>query len=117
MPRYDFRCPHGHVTEAIFSMSDVPASIRCGGEHTAISVMSADTIPVEGIGDAIWGRDGYECLATADRVFHAPGAVHFKGPGFYSTDVKGRVERKRRRNAGDGLPAGDADTHRIAKHI
>lgn len=117
MPRYDYRCPHGHVTEAVFAMADVPATVACTGSHTSVALMSADLMPPEGVGRPLAGEARYECLATAERVFHAPGAVHFKGPGFYSTDVKSRVERRRRPNVADDLPRGDMDSHRIAKAI
>lgn len=29
MPRYDFECPNGHVTEEVFLFSEVPESIMC----------------------------------------------------------------------------------------
>jgi hypothetical protein len=29
MPRYDFKCPDGHVTEEIFTFADVPKEIQC----------------------------------------------------------------------------------------
>lgn len=57
------------------------------------------------------------CGERAMRVWSAPAAIHFRGPGFYSTDVKGRTERRRRPNPGDDLhrehdPAADF----IARH-
>lgn len=73
MPRYDYRCTLGHTTEAIFPMADIPESIRCG------------------------------CRRKARRVFGPPAAIHFHGPGFYATDVKGTVHRRRRTNPGDDL--------------
>lgn len=89
MPRYDFCCPEGHVTEAIFPMAEVPAEIICP-----------------------------DCATAAKRVFTPPAAIHFKGPGFYSTDVKGRLERKRRPNPGDDLPVEfDHGAARIADAI
>jgi predicted nucleic acid-binding Zn ribbon protein len=58
------------------------------------------------------------CDMRASRVFTAPAAVVFRGRGFYSTDVKGRIERRRRRNAGDSLHRGfDTDAAAIAKTI
>lgn len=76
MPAYDFRCRRGHVTEATFAMSEIPDAITCGGSS---------------------------CRCRAKRIFSAPAAIHFRGGGFYSTDVTGRVGRKRRPNAGDDL--------------
>lgn len=73
MPRYDFRCEAGHVTETIHPMADVPAEVPC------------------------------QCGEIARRVFHVPAAIHFKGPGFYATDVTSRLHRKRRPNPGDAL--------------
>lgn len=75
MPRYDYKCAQGHVTEHTFSMADVPAEAACG-----------------------------QCRRPARRVFAPPAAIHFHGPGFYATDVKGRMHRRRRKNPGDDLP-------------
>jgi putative FmdB family regulatory protein len=89
VPRYDYRCAKGHVTEARFPMAEVPPDITCGF-----------------------------CSDTAKRVFQAPAAIHFRGPGFYSTDVKGRIGRKRRSNPGDDLHTEfDAPAARIADAI
>lgn len=72
--RYPFRCPNGHDTELVLSMhDDIPATTEC------------------------------ICDETATRVWEAPAAIHFKGRGFYATDVKGSQERRRRPNAGDSL--------------
>ncbi len=74
MARYEYRCPLGHVTELVQSMmAPTPATTEC------------------------------QCEETASRVFTAPSAIHFKGPGFYATDVKGTQQRKRRPNPGDDL--------------
>jgi putative FmdB family regulatory protein len=75
MPRYDFRCPDGHVTELVQKMSD-----------PLTETTDCDT-----------------CDLRAHRVYEPPAAVHFNGPGFYSTDVKARQERRRRPNAADDL--------------
>lgn len=75
MPRYDFRCPAGHVTEHTFSMAEVPAATGCR-----------------------------MCMREAKRVYQAPAAIHFHGLGFYATDVTGRIGRRRRKNPGDDLP-------------
>jgi putative FmdB family regulatory protein len=81
MPSYDFACPDGHVTELVQKMSDpLSETTDCG-----------------------------TCDLRATRVFAPPAAVHFKGSGFYSTDVKGRQERKRRPNAADDLYRGHDD--------
>lgn len=72
--RYDFRCDSEHVSEVTCSMSEVPSTVDCA-----------------------------TCGGPAERVFTVP-IVHFKGPGFYSTDVKGTLNRKRRKSAGDDLP-------------
>jgi putative FmdB family regulatory protein len=59
MPAYEYRCSTcKHLSEGIFPMSDIPASITCTN-----------------------------CGLDAARVFHAP-AIHFKGKGFYATDHK-----------------------------
>jgi putative FmdB family regulatory protein len=76
MPRYDYRCPFGHETEAIFSMGDAPQEIPCTSCPDA---------------------------QAATRVFSVPAAIHFHGSGFYNTDVNGRTRRKRRPNPGDDL--------------
>lgn len=74
MARYDYRCPDGHVTELVLPIGeDLPASTQC------------------------------ICDEPAVRVFTAPAAIHFKGRGFYATDVKGSQERRRRSNPGDKL--------------
>jgi putative FmdB family regulatory protein len=76
VPRYDYRCEAGHTTEAIFPIGEAPERIACTCcEHD-----------------------------TARRVYSPPAAIHFHGPGFYATDVKGRIGRKRRPNPGDDLP-------------
>lgn len=89
MPRYDFKCRAGHVTEALFPMAHVPPVTSCS-----------------------------TCKRTAKRVFSPPAAIHFRGPGFYSTDVRGRLGRKRRANPGDDLPVEfDHGAARIADAI
>ena len=76
MPRYDYKCEDGHVSEVTMSMADaVTPEVLCA-----------------------------TCGKRANRVFEAPVAIHFKGPGFYATDVKGTLHRKRRRNSADDLP-------------
>lgn len=74
MPRYDFRCSDGHVEEHTFSMADVPQTVPCR-----------------------------RCRRKAGRIFEPPAAIHFRGPGFYATDVTGRIHRRRRPNPGDDL--------------
>lgn len=75
MPVYPYRCPEGHVTELVQKMSDpTPSVVECD-----------------------------ECDCNAQRVFTAPAAIHYKGRGFYSTDVVGSQERRRRPNPGDDL--------------
>jgi predicted nucleic acid-binding Zn ribbon protein len=61
MPAYDFRCPAGHVVEGVFDMANPPSQIPCS------------------------------CGEQARRVYHAPAAIHFKAPGFYATDVAGKL--------------------------
>jgi putative FmdB family regulatory protein len=86
--RYDFRCDTGHVSEVTCSMTEVPATVECA-----------------------------TCGEEAQRVFSVP-IIHFRGPGFYSTDVKGALHRKRRANAGDGLKKEfDSGAARIADAI
>lgn len=89
VPTYDYRCSHQHTTEHTFTMTDVPGRTICP-----------------------------ECGLIAHRQFTPPAAIHFKGPGFYSTDVRGRVGRKRRPNAGDDLyKEFDTGAARIADSI
>jgi hypothetical protein len=58
------------------------------------------------------------CNRTAKRVFSPPAAIHFRGGGFYATDVTGRIHRKRRPNPGDDLPVEfDTPAARIADAI
>jgi putative FmdB family regulatory protein len=64
MPIYEFRCPDGHTFERFQRMGDPPPE-KC----------------------EICGKGPLEI------VLH-PVAVHFKGPGFYSTDY-GKGGRKR----------------------
>lgn len=33
MPRYDFKCPDGHVVEREFRMAEVPDTVECGGPN------------------------------------------------------------------------------------
>lgn len=74
MPSHEYRCPNGHVTTLDVRITEeVPGTTEC------------------------------ICDERAARVWEAPAAIHFKGPGFYSTDVKGRLERRRRANPGDDL--------------
>jgi len=74
MPRYDYHCEFcGTTTEATFPMADVPREINC------------------------------HCDAIARRVYLSPAAIHFHGSGFYATDVKGSLHRRRRPNPGDDL--------------
>ncbi len=58
------------------------------------------------------------CEREARRVFTPPAAIHFRCGGFYSTDVRGKLHRKRRPNPGDDLPVEfDAPVARIADVI
>jgi predicted nucleic acid-binding Zn ribbon protein len=97
MARYDYRCPLGHVTILIQPMADdTPASVQCDGMVSGIEL----------------------CAATAERVWEPPAAIHFHGPGFYATDVKGSQERRRRPNAGDKLErVHDPDAAAIARSL
>ena len=89
MPTYEYRCADDHISELRQRMSDpTPTSIEC------------------------------HCGAPAARVWSAPAAIHFKGRGFYSTDVRGRQERRRRPNAGDDLYRDhDVDAAAIARSL
>lgn len=82
MPTYLFRCSAGHETEVRCSVADMPPKVNCQGrdEHTLA-----------------------RCTEEGRRVFLPPVAIHFKGPGFYSTDVRGAQQRRRRPNAADDL--------------
>lgn len=87
MPAYTYRCPAGHLIEHVQSIHDpLPATIAC-----PVVIVSTD--------DA----SELHCASHASRVIDAPAAVHFKGPGFYSTDVRGSQQRRRRPNPGDDL--------------
>lgn len=88
MPTYEFECPAGHRQEVVQKMSD--------------------PLPAK-----------VECCEyDAQRVWTPPAAVHFKGNGFYSTDVKARQERRRRPNAADDLYRGhDTDAAAIARSL
>jgi putative FmdB family regulatory protein len=72
VPIYEYRCPNGHTFEVFQKMSDPPVEV-C----------------------AICGAGPVEKILF-------PVAVHFKGPGFYSTDY-GKGGRKRK--DGDTAPA------------
>lgn len=89
---YEFACECGATKELRQRMSDdLPETLPCG----------------------VGG-----CEGRARRVWSPPAAVHFKGNGFYSTDVKGRQERKRRPNPGDDLHVGhDEAARRIARSL
>lgn len=96
MPAYDFRCPNGHTTEHVQSIHDpIPEAIECQQplEFADASVKWA----VHHHDGVIW------CGKIAERVFAPPAAIHYRGRGFYATDVKGAQERKRRPNPGDDL--------------
>lgn len=90
MATYEYQCPDGHLTELVQAMSaPTPEVTECEA-----------------------------CSLRAQRVFTPPAAIHFRGPGFYSTDVKGRAGRRRRPNAGDDLYRGnDESADTIAKAI
>lgn len=94
MARYDFRCGAGVDTVLIQPMaSPTPAEQPCDCD-----------------------RPG--CDGTASRVWEAPAAIHFKGQGFYATDVKGSQERRRRPNSGDRLARPhDPDAAQIARSL
>ena len=76
MPIYEYRCPNGHTFEVFQRMSDPPAS--------SCEVCGAG--PVEKV------------------LF--PGAVHFKGSGFYATDY-GRGSRKGAKDGESASPSTD----------
>ena len=89
MARYDFECEQHGVFEHVCGMAEVQETAPCP-----------------------------ECSQPARRIFQVPAAIHFKGPGFYETDVRGKLHRKRRANPGDDLPAEfDADAAKIAAAI
>jgi putative FmdB family regulatory protein len=72
VPIYEYRCPNGHVFELFQRIGDAPPP-KC----------------------EVCGEGPLE------RVLY-PVAIHFKGPGFYSTDY-GRGARKK--DGGDGEAA------------
>lgn len=88
MPTYSYRCPEDHQQEQVFKMSDVPGYVKCS------------------------------CGKRAVRVWEAPAAIHFRAPGFYSTDVASKLHRKRRPNPGDDLHTEfDSGAAHIADHL
>jgi putative FmdB family regulatory protein len=88
VPTYSYRCPEDHQSEQVFKMVDVPEHVECS------------------------------CGKRAVRVWEAPAAIHFRAPGFYSTDVQSKLYRKRRSNPGDDLPTEfDQGAARIADAI
>ena len=77
MPAYEYRCSkYGHRFE-VFMPINGPMRQRLKCQHP-------------------------RCRQMADRVF-GWASTHYHGAGFYTTDVKGRTERKRRPNVGDDL--------------
>lgn len=88
MPTYSYRCPEDHQSEQVFKMANIPEHIEC------------------------------ECGKRAVRVWEAPAAIHFRGGGFYETDVRSKLHRKRRSNPGDDLPVEfDSTAARIAEAL
>jgi putative FmdB family regulatory protein len=77
VPIYEYRCPKGHVFERFQRMSD-PAPDVC----------------------EVCGEGPVEVVLY-------PVAVHFKGPGFYTTDY-GRGSKKREAAASDGGEKSDS---------
>jgi predicted nucleic acid-binding Zn ribbon protein len=58
------------------------------------------------------------CQREARRVFAPPAAIHFRCGGFYQTDVREKIHRKRRANPGDDLPVEfDGPAARIADAV
>lgn len=114
MPTYEFRCPDGHVVELVQPMAKaLPVTIRC--DHT---VLADDDVGVV--------RDGIEpeqlriarCAKRAKRVFSPLAAIHFRGRGFYATDVNSAQRRRRRPNPGDDLfKPHDPDAAAIARSL
>ena len=76
MPIYEYRCPNGHLFELFQRMTDPPPA-----------------------GCEVCGE------GPVERVLY-PVAVHFKGPGFYSTDY-GRGARKKDAAADGAKPASE----------
>lgn len=103
MPAYTFRCPEGHVTELVQSIHDPLPSQRVCPEALEETELPGVVVC---------------CGLAAARVIDAPIAVNFLAPGFYSTDVKARQQRKRRPNAGDDLHrTHDEAARRIARSL
>jgi putative FmdB family regulatory protein len=81
--RYDFKCDQDHVSEVTCSMDEIPPTVDCA-----------------------------TCGEEAQRVFNVP-IIHFRGPGFYSTDVKGALkdlsatEQDLQKQREDALASGD----------
>lgn len=105
MPRYDYVCPNGHVTERTFAMADMPTHVECDAP------MDPEDAAGFRLSEPICGQE-------ARRLLTPPAAIHFHGPGFYATDVKGAQQRRRRPNAGDDLRRfHDPDAARIARTL
>lgn len=121
MPLYQYECPDGHVTEVERRMSEPdPGNVQC--QHTVSAPLDIPARRFPGVpclqGDDVVQTDMALCLHPARRVYTAPAAIHFRGPGFYSTDVKARQERKRRPNPGDDLYVGhDRAAAQIARSL
>jgi len=86
VPIYEYRCPQGHVFERFQRMSDPPPE---------------------------------ECEVCGEgplQVVLYPVAVHFKGPGFYTTDY-GRGAKKKEAAATDGGEKSEkpAETEKVEK--
>jgi predicted nucleic acid-binding Zn ribbon protein len=99
VPTYLFRCPDGHHREIVMSIHDeLPTTVACQ------QLLDSPEILV--------------CEHVAERVFLPPAAIHFKGRGFYATDVTGAQQRRRRPNPGDDLYRGhDPDAAAIARSL
>lgn len=133
MATYEYRCPDGHVTEHVFSMAeDKPEAVQCNHRPWSVSVEYDDEDRTAGVvvlscdgeevrrsrfsGDTCGERlfaamrrlrllDGPQfCGLAATRVFLAPAAVHYKGPGFYETDYRQKYDLKSRKRPADDLP-------------
>jgi len=79
MPIYEYRCPNGHLFELFQRMDEAPPTV------------------CETCGEG-----------PVERVLY-PVAVHFKGPGFYSTDYGRGSGGRKRDESGDGAGPGDTE--------
>lgn len=78
MPLYDFECPSGHATEAMFSFADVPASIDC--PTCSVRARRRMASPALGHGSS----SAMRLLDSTARSAHEPAVVSSTAPGTHT---------------------------------